>query len=81
VPTVLRYRGLRVVIHLPMREHGPAHVHVFTADGEVVINLAGAREHAIREVKGMRDVDIARSMALVEDNLDYLMTRWRELHG
>jgi hypothetical protein len=36
--TVLRARGLRVVIFI--NDHRPAHVHVF-GDGEAKINLSG----------------------------------------
>ena len=34
MPTVLHRDGFRVVIWLPPREHGPAHVHVFARGGE-----------------------------------------------
>ena len=37
MPTVLRERGFDIMIYL--NDHPPPHVHVFRAEGEVVINL------------------------------------------
>lgn len=82
MPTVLRVGGFRVVVFLPPREHGPPHVHVRSASGEVVIDLAtGGRRQSIRYVAGMRPADITRAFWLVEDNTDYLLAGWREYHG
>ena len=76
----------------PPREHGPAHVHVVTGNGagtgEVVIELgqlAGGGNSwgpvNIREVKGMRNADIVAAVHLVEDHVDELRIRWRQIHG
>jgi hypothetical protein len=82
VPTVLRIGGFRVVVFLPPREHGPPHVHVRNASGEVVIDLAmGDRRQSIRYVAGMRTADITRAFWLVEENTEYLLAKWREYHG
>ena len=81
VPTILRVAGFRVVIFLPPREHAPPHVHVQTADGEVVIELAhGERPQQIRSVAGMRPPAVVRAYRIVEDHTEFLLTQWREYH-
>ena len=76
--TVLRYRGFRVMIHLPTREHGPAHVHVWKAGTQVVIGLDPV---TTRRAERMRAADVAAAVELIEDNLDYLLEEWRKRHG
>lgn len=82
MPTVLRAGGFRIVIYLPPREHEPPHVHVWNADGEVVIELAvGEKPQAIRSAAGMRAADITAAFWLVEEHTDYLLKCWRRYHG
>lgn len=82
LPTVLREGRFRVVIFLPPREHGPPHVHVRTADGEVIMELATVgRNQIIRSVAGMRTADVTAAFWLVEDHSSFLLAQWRSLHG
>lgn len=82
MPTVLRAEGFRVVIFLPPREHDPPHVHVRSASGEVVIELAvGGTPQTIRQVSGMRTTDVTSAFWIVEESTDYLLARWKEYHG
>jgi hypothetical protein len=82
VPTVLRVGRFRVVIFLPPREHEPPHVHVRTADGEVVIRLASADgPQTVRAVARMRAADVVTAFRIVEEHTEYLLDRWREYHG
>lgn len=82
VPTVLRVGGFRVVIFLPPREHEPPQVHVWSADGEAVIDLATAvHPQSVRSVWRMRTNDVATAFWIVEEHMDYLLERWREHHG
>ena len=82
MPTVLRQDGFRVVIFHPPREHKPPHVHVWNADGEVIIGLpARGRRQTIREVAGMGAADVTRAFWLVEAHANYLLERWNEYHG
>ena len=53
--------GFSVVVLLPPREHGPAHVHVRRAGGEAVIEL---RSFAVRKVERMRNADVVRAVGL-----------------
>lgn len=78
VSTVLWYRGFRVMIHLPPREHGPAHVHVWKDGQEAVIELQPMR---FRIPVHMRTADMVIAMELVRDNLELLLEEWRERHG
>ena len=65
-----------------VREHGPPHVHVRNAGGEAVIELAtGGRRQAVRSIAGMRAADVVTAFWIVEDNSEYLMTKWEEYHG
>lgn len=82
MPTVLRVGGFRVAIHLPPREHGPPYVHVWNASGRVAINLGD--DEALPEVRGvigMRAVDLATALRIVDENWRFLHERWRPLHG
>lgn len=78
--TILRLDGLRVTIY-PNDLH-PAHVHVFSADGESVFFLNcpdGPPE--LREVRGF---DKRRLGRVVEELMPYvaeLCERWRIIHG
>lgn len=75
----------------PPREHGPPHVHVLKGGGkgesEVLINLGQAdtpgvagEPISIREVKGMRDSDVVMAAMLVQNHIESLRERWKEIH-
>ena len=80
MPTVLRKNGFQVIIWT--NDHEPMHVHVFKAEGELVINLGnGKAEISIRENYGMRNTDLRRALSLISRNHDLLLEKWREIHG
>ena len=82
MPTVLRVGAFRVVVSLPPCEHGPPHVHVHTAEGEVIIELASAATpQFVRKVKRVRDADVATAFWIVEQNADLLMRPWWMYHA
>lgn len=60
MPTVIQRDGFRVVIFLPPREHGPAHVHVCKAGTEVVITL-DPKEWRKRHVQATDDSGNSRT--------------------
>jgi len=77
--TVLRARGLRVVIFT--NDHQPAHVHVF-GDGEAKINLLGA--DGIPELiwaDAMNRGEIRRALRIVTEQQTLLLARWEDIHG
>ena len=80
MPTVLRFRGLRVVIY--PNDHRPAHVHVIGPDREAVFDLncpAGLPE--LRENYRFSRRQVARIAAELSERLDELCRAWENLHG
>lgn len=76
VPTVLLYRGFRVVIFL--HDHTPRHVHVYrTSDEVVVIDLEPTV--SVRENKGMKSKDVRTALQLVNEYRDFLLSEWDRL--
>jgi hypothetical protein len=76
MPTVLRHDGLRVVIY--PNDHRPPHVHVFDGDGEAVIELDPV---AVREHFEIRQQNVMRAVRLVTESREFLMAKWRKIHG
>ena len=80
MPTLLRKNGFQVIIWT--NDHEPMHVHVFKAEGEIVVNLGNDKaEVSIRENYGMRNADLRRALSLVSRNHNLLLEKWREIHG
>lgn len=73
--TVLRSAGMRFVIYTD--DHEPAHVHVY-GDGEARIDIFRTSPISNR---GMRKRDLAVAVAIVGENREILLARWREIHG
>jgi hypothetical protein len=77
--TVHRAHGFKIVIFVD--DHEPAHVHVF-GDGHAKINLLGVDGMPeIVTIEGMKRGDVRRAMRIVVEELDYLLARWRDIHG
>ena len=77
--TVLRARGLRIVIFVD--DHEPAHVHVF-GDGHAKINLLGPNSAPeLVWAEGLKRNEIRRAFEIVTENQAMLLRRWREIHG
>jgi len=77
--TVFRAHGLRFIIFVD--DHLPAHVHVF-GDGHAKINLLGDDgAPQIVTIEGMKRGDVRHAMQVVAEQQDYLLLRWREIHG
>jgi hypothetical protein len=77
MPIVLRVDGFEVVILLPPREHGPAHVHVRKAGELVVINLDVI---SIRKVR-MGTPNVRAALRIVAEHRDHLLAEWKRIHG
>ena len=80
MPTVLRLRGLRVVIY--PGDHRPAHVHVTGAGGEAVfvLNCPGGPPD-LREVYGFNRQEVARIESDLGPHILSLCEKWGEIHG
>ena len=82
MPRVHENGGFKVYIYLPPREHGPAHVHVLYADGEVVVRIGtGSALEPHRVFGPIRDVDVVRAVRIVEEVEEALLGAWRKHHG
>lgn len=80
MPTVLRQDGFDVMIYVD--DHPPAHVHVFKAGGQLIMNLGDENTPpSIRRVKGMAKREARKAVVVVEDNQEALLGSWREIHG
>jgi len=77
--TVLRARGLRVVIFV--NDHPPAHVHIF-GDGEAKINLRGTDgAPELIWADNMTRGDVRRAMNIAVEQQIFLLGRWEDIHG
>ncbi len=77
MPSVLRIDGFDVIVFLPDREHGPAHVHVRKAGKEVVVTLEPV---AIVRTQ-MTRAETGGAVRLVEAHREFLLSEWRKYHG
>lgn len=77
--TIHRAHGLRIVIFTD--DHEPAHVHVF-GDGHAKINLTGPDGGPeLVWAEDMKRNEVRRAMAVVTEQRDVFLARWREIHG
>lgn len=77
--TVHRAHGLRIVIFTD--DHEPTHVHVF-GDGHAKINLTGPDGGPeLVWAEDMKRNEMRRAMAVVTEQRDEFLARWREIHG
>ncbi len=73
---VHRQDGFKV--QLWPNDHPPPHVHVIKADGVAVINIDTL---TVRENEGMDRRNLSRALDIVADLQEFLMAKWKELHG
>ena len=78
MPTILRFRGLRVVIYV--NDHYPPHVHVIGPRREARIALGDERPWLMTS-EGLSRRQVAAALLKVSENRDLLTQRWREIHG
>jgi hypothetical protein len=76
MPTVLRQDGFEFVIRL--NDHEPMHVHAYKGDGEAKIKLSPV---ALVGVWEMKKSDARKAKRIVAENQDYLIQKWRGIHG
>ncbi len=80
MPTILRLRGLRIVVYAT--DHPPAHVHVIGATGEARINLCGSGgQPVIVNNSGLRKKELGRALEAIKSKQAIFIARWGELHG
>jgi hypothetical protein len=76
MPTVLSRSGFDVRIYF--NDHAPPHVHVIHQFGEARIGLIPVM---ILSVHGLTRREAAKAKQLVEEEREYLLHKWVELHG
>lgn len=71
MPTILRLNEFDVMIYT--HDYIPRHVHVFSGDFEIIINLEN-----LEVVKnfGMKGRDLRAAQKLVADNQQFLCSEW-----
>ena len=80
MPTILRFRGLRVMIYT--NDHRPPHVHVIGPGAEARIALGDEGERPwVMTNDGLSRRDVAEALVEIDGNRELLMQRWREIHG
>jgi hypothetical protein len=80
MPTILRFRGLRVVIYA--NDHRPPHVHVIGPASEARIALGDEGERPwLMTNEGLPRRQVAAALVEISRNRDLLIQRWREIHG
>jgi hypothetical protein len=75
MPTVLRQEGFEVVIRTD--DHEPPHVHVFHGGASAKIMLESLREEHCRLTRRQ----LVKALILVKQHQEWLLARWREIHG
>ncbi len=80
MPTILRVRGLRVVIY--MNDHRPPHVHILgqRREAKVALGAEGERPSVVYN-EGLSRGELADALVEIDRNRGLLMQRWREIHG
>jgi hypothetical protein len=80
IPTVLRFGGLRVVIH--PNDHRPAHIQVIGSDAEAVFHLnCPAGPVTVRENYGFSRPEITRIGDELLSHLQRLCDEREKIHG
>jgi hypothetical protein len=80
MPTIHREAGFEVMIYL--NDHRPAHIHIFKAEGEVVIFLGDEQTPPqVRENIGMSRRDERTALILVGEHQTAFLAEWRRIHG
>jgi hypothetical protein len=76
IPTVLSRSGFDVRLYL--NDHAPPHVHVIRHSGEARIGIVPVM---ILGVHSLSRREAAKAKELVEEEMEFLLHKWVELHG
>lgn len=80
MPTIYRQDGFEVMIYT--NDHRPAHVHIFKAEAEVIINLSTvSAPPRVRTNINMGRADERRALIIVAENDDAFWVEWKRIHG
>ena len=76
MPTLFIFFGLWFFFY--SNEHLPIHIHVRNADGEAKFEVEDVKLIAN---KGLKNKDINLAIALIEENKEIIINKWKEYHG
>lgn len=79
MPEIFREGSFVVRVLLPPREHGPAHVHVWSPEGYMVVQLEPSL--SIREAHGIKSSTAREILSSIEARYDECLAAWRRYHG
>ena len=74
MPKIFERDGFRVFIY--PNDHSPAHVHIWKAEGQVIIELDPIR---IRRFEAMRRKNVSKAVEIVEENQVVFLEKWSEI--
>ena len=78
MPEIFRFFGYSFFFY--SREHEPVHVHVEGNDGYAIYDLVGSA-FVLREAQGIKTNDPKKIEAVISDNSDIIIKRWKEHFG
>lgn len=76
MPTLFIIFGLR--FHFYSNEHFLIHVHVTNSDGEAKFEVENLR---LISNKGLKKRDINLAIAVIEENKEIIISKWKGYHG
>lgn len=78
MPEIFRFFGYSFFFY--SREHEPVHVHVEGNDGYAIYDWVGSA-FVLREAQGIKTNDQKKIEAVISDNSDIIIKRWKEHFG
>lgn len=75
-PNVLTERGYRFVIYF--NDHAPAHIHVIKDGADARFTLEPIE---MTHNRGFKKSDLKTIRSIIEDNKDFLLEMWDEIHA
>jgi len=80
MPTIFRQDGFEVTLYT--NDHRPAHVHVFKAEGELIICLGNTQTPPrVRSNIGMSRRDERKALVIIGEHQEEFLAAWRRIHG
>ena len=75
MPEVFRFFGFSFYFY--SREHEPIHIHVEGNGGLAIYDWNG-KEFVLREKQNIKAGDLKRIKAVIDENTDIIIDRWKE---
>ena len=80
MPTILRYRGLSIMIFT--NDHAPPHVHVIGANGQARFDLlCDLGQVSLKDHDGFSIKQLSAIGGFLNDHIEVLCQTWSQYHG